>query len=402
MDYKDKEQIMAIIASLFIAFVLWLYVMGEKNPIQTKVIQNVEVNLVNTENIEQSNLALMPNQNFTVDLTVTGRALDVYNAKPEDFRLEADMGGYLKKGDNNIPVEVKSTPKGVQVVNKNGYASIKVKLDLLVEKTVPITINITGSTKAGYGYVKPVIRPTEALISGASTYVNSVTSAYGQIDISNAQSDITSSIPIKVLDKEGRIVQNVTVEPKFIDVFVPVKLSKTVPVVVKTKGELPKDKVLKAIKSSNETLMILGDANILKKINSISTVEIELSNITSSVTKDVPLNIPKDIDVFGGIKSINVDFIVENKVEKTIRVPIEFINKNNDYTYSFEKEYVEVTFSGAESIMKEIGQEDFNVSVDLKDLGEGTYNLPIKLQSPSYIQVKSQNIEKVLVTIQKK
>lgn len=71
---------------------------GRKNPIQTRVIPNVEVNLVNIENIEESNLALLPNQRFTVDLTISGRALDVFNAKAEDFRIEADMGGYLKKG----------------------------------------------------------------------------------------------------------------------------------------------------------------------------------------------------------------------------------------------------------------------------------------------------------------
>ncbi|MCX7885023.1 MAG: CdaR family protein [Caloramator sp.] len=402
MGCKDKEQIMAIIASLFIAFILWIYVMGEKNPIQTKVIQNVEVNLINIENIEESNLALLPNQNFTVDLTVTGRALDVFNVKPEDFRVEADMGGYLKKGYNNIPIEVKAYPKGVQVVNKNAYTYIKVKLDQLVEKSVSININITGNTKDGYGYVQPVIRPTEVLISGAATYVNTVASALGQIDINNSQTDITSSIPVKAIDKEGKTVQNIKIEPKYIDVFIPIKPSKTVPIVLKTKGSLPKDKVLKYAKPKFSTIMILGNTNLLNKINSISTIEFDLSNIKESITKDVPLNIPKGIEVFSGTKNINVEFGVEDKIENTINVPITFENKNDNYNYNIEKDYVIITIQGAESRINEINQNNISVFVDLKDLNEGAYSLPIKIQLPSDIELKSQSLEKVSITVQKK
>ncbi|SKA79403.1 YbbR domain-containing protein [Caloramator quimbayensis] len=402
MAFKDKEQVMAITASLFIAFILWLYVMGEKNPVQTKVIQNIEVNLTNIENIEESNLALLPNQSFTVDLTVTGRALDVFNVKPEDFRIEADMGGYLKKGDNNIPIEVKSAPKGVQVVNKNGYTYVKVKLDQLVEKSVSINISITGNTKAGYGYVQPVIRPTEALVSGAAAYVNSVASAFGQIDLNSSETDITSSIPIKALDNEGKVVQNITIEPKYIDVFIPIKPSKTVPVIVKTKGSLAKNKILKYAKPKLNTIMILGDTNLLNKINAISTIEFDLSDIKESATKDVPLSIPKGIETYAGTKSINVDFAVENKVENTINIPITFENKNDNYNYNTEKDYVTITIEGAESRINEINQNDISAFIDLKDLSEGTYQLPIKLQLPSDVEIKSQSFEKISVSVQKK
>lgn len=294
---------------------------------------------------------------------------------------------------------MKAAPKGVQVVNKNGYLSVKVKLDLLVEKSVPITINVIGNTKPGYGYVQPVVRPTEALISGAATYVNSVASAYGQIDITDTKSDISSSIPIKGLDNEGRVVQNITIEPKFIDVFIPVKPSKTVPIEVKTKGELPKDKVIKYIRPKFSTLTILGDINTLSKINSISTQEFDISNLTISSTKDVPLNIPQGIDIFGGLKSINIDFVVENKVEKTLTLPINVVNKNDDYNYVLEKEYIEINILGPES---KVNEKDIAASVDVKDLGEGTHILPIKLDISDDIKIKNQSMDKVSVLIQKK
>lgn len=402
MVFKDRQEVMAIIASIFIAFVLWMYVMGDKNPVQTKVIQGVDVTLTNIENIEQANLSLLPNQKFTVDLTITGRALDVFNAKPEDFRVEADMGGYLKKGDNNIPIEVKASPKGVQVVNKNTYIYIKVKLDLLVEKSVPININVTGSARTGYGYVQPVIRPSEALISGPATYVNSVASAFGTVDINNSQTDVSSSIPIKAIDREGRVVSYANVEPRYIDVFIPIRPSKTVPVAVKTTGNLPPDRILKYTKSKVESLVLLGDKKILDKINEIATVEYDISNLQTSTTKEVPLKIPEGISVFGGTKSINVDFVVENKIEKIIDVPVTFLNKNDSLNYSFEKDYISVNLVGAESIMDELDVKVVLATADLKELGEGSHSVPVKVEVPGNIEVKDYTPQKISVTVQKK
>lgn len=97
MAIKDKQQIMAIIASVFIAFLLWLYVIGERNPVQVRRIDDVPVTLLNTENIAQSNLSMLPNQTFTVNLTVKGRALDIFKVTKDDFVVEADLGGYLKR-----------------------------------------------------------------------------------------------------------------------------------------------------------------------------------------------------------------------------------------------------------------------------------------------------------------
>ncbi|WDC83616.1 hypothetical protein PL321_13355 [Caloramator sp. mosi_1] len=111
MAVKDKQQIMAVTASIFIAFILWLYVMGEKNPVLVRTIEDIPVTLYNTENVVRSNLVMLPEQNFTINLTIKGRALDVFKVTKDDFKVEADMGGYLKRGDNNIPVEIKESPK---------------------------------------------------------------------------------------------------------------------------------------------------------------------------------------------------------------------------------------------------------------------------------------------------
>ncbi|MEG0480625.1 MAG: hypothetical protein RR539_06455, partial [Clostridium sp.] len=62
MVQKDNQKVAAIAISIFLALLLWIYVMGEQNPVQTRSVDNVRVSLENTENITRNNLVLLPRQ----------------------------------------------------------------------------------------------------------------------------------------------------------------------------------------------------------------------------------------------------------------------------------------------------------------------------------------------------
>jgi YbbR domain-containing protein len=402
MVQKDKQELMITILSIFIAFVLWLYVMGDKNPVQTKVVENIPVMLVNTENIPQADLALLPNQNFTVNLTVTGRALDIFNVATSDFVVEADMGGYLKRGDNNIPVEIKSPPRGITVVNKNGYPYIRVKLDSLADKSVPVVVNVVGNAKEGYHSVKPVLRPTEALISGPATYVNSVYTLVGQIDITGNYANLNGSIPLKPQDKDGKEVKYVTVEPKIVDVTIDIKPSKEVPIVVKTIGEISNNILLKSITPKIDSVVIVGDSEVIDKISKIETSSYNLSRLTSTVTRELTLNIPEGVSIVNETKSVSVDFIVEGKIEKNLTIDLDMINRNDQYSYSTSSNNVVILLYGPESIIKSIQEDSLGAYVDLNNIIEGEHVVSVKLNVPDSIHVKNYTPEKVTVTVTKK
>jgi YbbR domain-containing protein len=402
MVQKDRQELMVSVLSIFIAFVLWLYVMGDKNPMQTKVIENIPVTLVNTENISQANLALLPNQNFTVNLAIEGRALDVFNSFPADFRVEADMGGYLKRGDNNIPVEVKSTPRGISVMNKNGYPYIRIKLDSLVDKSVPVQVNIAGDAKDGYEYIEADVRPTDVLVSGPATYVNSVYSVTGQIDVTGNYSTVNGSIPLKAQDKEGKNVPYISIEPKFVDVSIPIKPSKEVPIAVKTTGQLQENKVLKSISPQIIKVIIIGDKEVIDKIKKIDTVPYNISRLTETSIREIELNIPPEVSVVGNIKSVNVDFGIEEIISKTFEVPLELINKGDDLNYSTSTNNVSVTLVGTESVINSINSQAITATTDLKGIAEGEHALPTKINAPENVTIKDYSPQKVSITVVKK
>lgn len=402
MVFKNRQEIMVFLVSLFVAFVLWLYFMGDKNPVQSRVIENIPVTLTNTENISDSDLALLPNQNLTVSLTITGRTLDIYNAKPEDFKLEADMSGYLKKGENKIPVEVKSYPSRISIDSKNGYNYVRVRLDSYLEKSVPVTVDISGAAREGYGYIQPTVKPMEALVSGPATYVGAVTSVTGQIDISKVTTDITGSIPVKALDAQGRVVSYASVEPRYVDVTVPVKPSKEVPVNVDTTGIMPKGKILKSIKPKFEKITIIGDKNIIDKISEVSTAKVNISDLNSTISNEIALKLPDGVSTSDGSRSIIVDFVVENKIENTLSIPISFVNQNDNFNYAYSAASLSVTISGGESAVDSIDVKDITAKIDLKDLPEGNHSITPRVAAPDGVDIGSIDPQKINITITKK
>jgi len=399
---EKNQKMMVVMISILLAFFLWLYVMGEKNPVQNKPITDVPITLTNLELVAQSNLALVPEQNFTLDLIVTGRAFDISKVTASDIKINADMGVSLKRGYNNIPIKIICSQKGVNVVSKNGLSYIKIKLDELAEKTVPVVVNIRGNVKDGYGYTKPLVRPSEVKVSGPTDYVDTVFTAVGEINISGNYTNISGSISLIPQDKNGIPVSHINISPKYVDATVSIKPSKEVPVKVNTYGTIANGKILGDIKAQLKSLVVIGDSKYLDKINEISTTALDLSKITNSCTIPLALNVPMGVNVVDGVDSINVDITVENKVEKTMNLPLTINNQSDNYDYNMLQQVVSVKLTGAANIINGLNEKNLNAFLDVGGFTEGSYTVPVTLNQIDSVEVSAITPENVTVVITKK
>lgn len=399
---QKNQKIMVVMISILLAFFLWLYVMGEKNPILTKVIPNVQVSIMNSEEITKADLALVPNQKFRMDVNVTGRTFDISKISSADIKIEADMKESLKKGNNEIPINIITSQKGVVITGKNGSQHLNVKLDTLEQKNVPVKVDIRGNVKDGYGYTSPLIRPEMVKISGPSDYVDMVFSVVGEINVSGNSSNISRSILMTPQDKNGIPVAHINISPKYVEATVSIKPSKEVPIKVNTYGLIGTGKILKRIKPQVSSILIIGDYNYLNKINEINTTSLDLSKITNSATIQLALNLPIGVSVVGGINSVNVDLTLENKTEKVINLTIAENNSNTDYDYILSADTVSAVLDGPESIMKALNEKSVNAFIDVSGFTEGSYNVPITISPIDGVEIKTLTPDKVDVQITKK
>lgn len=401
MVQKDKHKIMAIGISILLSLMLWIYVMGEKNPVQTRVFDNVKVSLENTDYISRSNLVILPNQDYTISITVSGRVKDLITARGEDFKLEADMSGYIKKGDNDIPVKVKSLPRGVEI-NESEIPKVKIKLDTLATRYVPVSIATKGTAKNGYQHVTPVAEPSGVMISGPKSYVDEVNKVIGKIDISGLQNNTTKTIAVEPVNSEEKLITNVSIEPKFVDVTVNVKPSKEVPIVVKTAGTPGEGIVFEEVKSKVSTVKIIGNKETLSKIKAIETESFDISTIKDTVTKEINLIIPDGISVQSDIKSVGVEFKVSKKVQKDFNIPLTITGKKENNNYEVSNSTVNVKISATEDVLSDISVDNITASIDVSSLLEGETTLQVKTDVKGQGEVSATVPDKVIVKVSSK
>lgn len=401
MDNKKDKQIIIKVICVIASFVFWLYVANTKNPIRDKRI-TLKVVMENTDVIEKSKLAILPDEDFELSVRVEGPMLELSYLNEEDIVLKADFAQVnLSEGINRIPVYVSRIPKNIDIVDKDNL-SIDVNLDDLIEKSVPVRENISVTTKSGYSASKPIITPQKVKVKGAEQYVQNVSYVLVATSLEKIDKDEELNLPLQPYDEAGREVKNVTVEPQTVNVVVPVKKTKKVAIKVETTGNVAYGGILKSVEAIPSTIEIAGDEKVLESINEIKTEVIDLTDISEDKTMEVKLVLDK-VTTVSGKDSVNVKLAIEKLEQKNISVDINFINLAEGL--KFQSEYKKVSFvvSGAETVIKKLKAEDIKCTVDLKDLlVEAEYpSLQVRVTAPENVTIQSYSPETVKVTIEK-
>lgn len=404
VDKKKDRKILVKIICVIASFTLWLYIANDQNPEKDRTIF-VKADIINVDSLANLNLTLTKNQDFTVKVKLKGPMLEVNSVDPSQVKVEGDLLGYaLPKGKFNLPVRVKSElPNDVTIVDPESLR-VTVSLDELIQKSVPVKVDFNVIPKTGYTDFSPKVSPSSVYISGASDYVNDVSYVAAKVDAKNVESDVQVSLPLKAYDDANRVVDEVSINPKNVDVVVPIMKTKSVGINVETKGNIDTDMILKKIEPMVDKVEITGDANVLKLLNSVDTEEIDLSQIKESQTIEVKLNLPDEITTVLDMDTISVKITVEKIIQKNFSVDIKYNNLPEGSEFKSDKDKVSIVLSGPEDIMNNVKADDIQCTVDLSNLTDNQegYDLKINIVVPEGVSIHSSSADNVRVTIAKK
>ncbi|MCY6483444.1 CdaR family protein [Clostridium aestuarii] len=404
MVQKSRQQLMIKIGCVIAAFIMWLYTSNDINMNKTRRISNIPVEFVNEDLLIQSGFVLSPGQKFATSLKITGKATDVYAVSSEQFKIVADMSVYaLKKGENKIPISIMKRPnKNINIINDDTMW-ISVKVDNFVQKVVSVDVEVKGSSKDGFYKATPIVNPTTVIISGAEQSINSIDKVLAEVDMNNSDKNLELSVPVKAIDKARREVNEIKIEPKIVNVVVPVQKTKEVGINIRTEGELTKEFILKSINPVKNKVVITGDPKGLVKIDKLDTAFIDLSSIKSEKTNiKLKVIIPEGIKIISGEGTIDTQIILDKVIQKNISLDIEYQNLNEIFDVEFNKESLSLVVSGGKTLIDSLISDDIKCFVELDSLDEGEYTIPISVVLPSGVTKISQNINFVKVKITKK
>lgn len=364
------------VLSIIAAIVMWLYVMNEQNPQMTTVVRDVPVKL---QNLDESKFALKEDSTqFNVNVKVKGRRSLVADLKSDDINAEVNMRGRME-GDNLIRVDV-TTPPNVEFIDVSPR-EVMVTLDGIIEEQMPIVVDVAGIPAQGFAADKPMTKPQAVVVKGPRSMVNAVKKVSTRIDVSDKNSTVVSTLPIRVLDGQDKEQKGITFRPDVVEVTVPIVPVRNIQVLPNIVGNPPEGFIIRDVRIDPPSITLTGSEDILKALQSVNTEPINIEGRTSTLSTEINLILPKGVTTFDeDIQSARVTVEIEKLATTTVKTTsneIEIVDIPSDLKAELEYREITLTVNGPESIIDKANKNMVRLSVNIADFIEGEYSVRI-------------------------
>lgn len=391
--------------SFILAVVLWLVVANIEDPVSSKQFKDVEVTITNESSLDSINKVYEVKSGATATFTVKGRRSVLDRLTYKDFNVIADLSHMSEV--YSIPVEV--TPKNSDLdieVSKNMNTMV-VALEDEVTSSFAVNVNTTGEPMDGYALGEKEVHPNLVDVSGPQSLIRKIKDVRINIDVDRAKDDVTEQCELHYYngDDEELDAARIVCSYDSVDATVQVLPTKTVKVVVTTKGSLASGYSIESLNYEPQEITIAGEVETLSEISEIQIPDVDITGLDEDkeysfkvadyVSGDVVLTDPEQkIMVTVKVGQIKSRTITLNKDQ------IDLAGGNAKYDYELaDSTAVKVVLTGFEDVIGAVTATDLKPMVSVEDLSAGTYMLNVSVAELDGISTNVAN--KVSVTVKK-
>jgi YbbR domain-containing protein len=362
-----------ILLSFFLALLLWVYVVSAEAP-QMERVFTIAIKARNVPN----DLALTQGPG---NVTVRVRGPVRMEIRSEDLEAFVDLQGKTD-GQWLVPVQMKSIP-GANLVEMNPE-KVLVTLESITTKTMPVEIMFLGKLPQGFT-LGPVeeIKPEQVELKGPGSFLEKAQRVIAPVTLTGITAQISQTVPLRVVDDKGQEVSGVELNPQNVDVTIAINaqtLSKTVPIIPLLDGSLPEGLVVRSVFCEPQVATLEGSADVLEGISALYTYPISLSYKTESFQERTYIDSSSTSARIISEPLVTVKVEIEEEGRAAFEVSIQV--KRDGASVTLKTEQVSVFVSGPKSLVETLRERDFSAWVDASGLSPGTYNLPVKVESP--------------------
>jgi len=374
------------LVSLAFAFLMWIYVMAEVDPIITRDFSGVTPAISNAQDIKNQELIISPESSLDVKLVLRGRRSLLKDIDNGDVYVL----GYVKSphvGKNVVEISAQ-LPSGVTatiipdklVVDMKELSVQKKNVEIIIDKGAEDGVVVSGMQ----------IDPEYTFVEGPKSLVSKVKRVVCNVDIKDKKTNFSSKYTLVPVDSQGREVEHVQLANKTAYVSLGIKAEKKVPVEIVTKGEAPESYRIKGLSAEPEFVTISGESEAVDKINKILTKPVSLSDIYSDKNIEVELALPENIN--SDIQKIKIGIDISKVVVENLYISkerISFLNniQNLDISNNNIPEKVKVKVLYLEEYKKNFKQDDIKLFVDLQDYNQKLAKLEIQAEAPDGVEI---------------
>ena len=393
LDYIFNRPNFMIYVSLILAVVMFLLIDSRVITLvesEAEVITNVPVTV--NYNEEAYVVEGIPE---AVDIVLIGRKSDIYLAKQlgtnnvildlSDYEArESAYRVYLSYTKSIDSIDYKLDPSYVTVTIKDKISVTKdIDYDLINEQYLSEELSVESVE----------LSRSEVVVKGSEDAINDIASVKALIDLSNeALTNVgtytVDDIRLVAYDAKGEVLDNIEIVPTTLSATITLDTySKSVPLQVRTTGNLVTGKAIASILINNEnsySVTIYGDEEEITDISSVPvTINVDGEGANSTRSYNVTITRPTGVRA---LSETNASITVTFGDEKQKEVEISNVSSRNlasGYTANIVgTESIVVIVRGVQSVIDEIEASDINAYVDLTGYTAGEYdNVPIQIEN---------------------
>ena len=139
-----------------------------------------------------------------------------------------------------------------------------------------------------------------------------------------------------------------------------------------------------------QEVTISGPRMWVRDLKEISTQEMVIEDADEPVSDQVDLVLPEGYNLLLSSPKVNFSQNVERIVERKIsHLPVELTNVPRRREITIEPDSIDVTISGAQRLLQEIGAEKLRVTVNCANAKKDeTVKLPVEVKLPAKVSLK--------------
>lgn len=380
-----------IVISLLLAFVLWIYVGKEANPIKTSTLSSVQVVFSGLEKLEERGLMISEGADQTVALRIRARN-DVWaRLNQGETTVTVDVSGITEPGEQSITITSRniSYPRSITATDSidlqyTSPGAVSFTVSKWASKDVEVRGVFEGSIADGYQRGEFSMAPEKVTVSGPQELVDQIDYAKVTVTQTDMNATYSQDTGYTLIDYEGNAVYYSELEtsPETVLVTMPVEKLKEVELTVDIipGGGATRDNV--DIDIDPKTIMVSGSDEDLENLDSISLGEINLSDVFGSLTQSMPIQLDSALTNVSGTTEASVTVTIQGLTTKVLQVNnISFINKPEGYQASVVTQSCSVQIRGTEEAVEAVTSSQLRIVADLSEveLATGNQTIPVKV-----------------------
>jgi YbbR domain-containing protein len=397
VDRLLRNNLVLRIIALVLSCIIWVTVTLQDNVSGTNAIDSAEKFPRPVHVLVDPNLVVTSIDTPTAVISVQSDVVQTVSLSARMFNVtvQADARG-LGPGRHLVPL----TAVGMPPVNYTiDPSAVTVVIDRKTIKTKGVSVRVEGNPQSGYAVGTPVTDLQTVQVSGVQSAVDQVDSVEALIEIEGAKQSVTQVVNLRPVDKNGRVVTGVDVNPETATVTVPIQSPRLVASVVpQIVGNPVAGYAVAGVEVSPSVVQAFGTGTAASDRTIHVPVDVSGLRATRTMEVELPLR-PGLTELVPGKVAVTVKIeSAATKLFESVPIAVKNAPQNTRVEINGSKT-VNVTVSGPKSIVDPLQPADISAYIDATNLQPGTSSVPVNVVLPNWVQATEVSLHSVQVTV---